>query len=51
MYVLGRAFGLDDVIGILVVEGSQAVVEEGMVVVGRTERVFLLFHLDDSVHW
>ena len=51
VYFLGGAFGLDDFfVGVLIIEGCDAVVEEGVVVGGGAERVLLLFHLYYAVH-
>jgi hypothetical protein len=51
MYLLRGAPGLDDVfVGVLVVEGGEAVVEECVVVGGRTQGILLILHLDDVVH-
>ena len=44
---MSGALGLDDVIGILVIEGSEAVVEEGVV---GTQGVVFLLHLYATAH-
>lgn len=37
-------------VGVLVIEGGQAVIEESVVIRGGAQGVFLFLHFDDSVH-
>jgi hypothetical protein len=49
-YFVDGAFSLNDLVGVMVVEGGEAVVEEGVVVFGLAEGVLFFLHLDDSIH-
>jgi hypothetical protein len=41
---------LNNFVRVLVVEGGKAMVEKGMIVVGRAERVILLLHFYAATH-
>jgi hypothetical protein len=34
----------------MIIEGGEAMVKKGMVVIGRAQWVLFLLHLDDSIH-